>query len=188
MRASILLGFLLTVLGCAQAQRPVPATPEALDASNTAVVISRGFARSTGLFGSEDTIHGQLSFVRKEEPLDTVDLLSEQGGWATDTGAHRIQVVSPGTYYMHFAKHGTSTLLHRIETLFLPGFNVEPGDVIYLGDIDLLSRIDPANRRSRLAVAEVKNKTSEARAALQAAYPQLAGRMQTRLVRCLICR
>ncbi|MEL6681035.1 MAG: hypothetical protein AAFQ09_00135 [Pseudomonadota bacterium] len=134
--------------------------------------MTRGFVRD-----GSDTIQGDFDFWISDNTT-RVDLLSDQGVVATDTGAYRVQVVQAGSYRLTFVEVGSRSLVASDPAG--SGFTVRPGEVVYLGDIDLRSvGSKPA--------ATVTDRNAQARAAVTLQAPQFAPLMQTRLVTCSVC-
>lgn len=181
---SMALTALLALSGCAEPPAAVPSAPVNLAASGTAVLVSRGFAREGGMMPNTTSVVGGKMFLKRAGDRANVDILSPTGGWAHDTGLYHIQVVPAGTYQLGGVSHGT-TWANTKGLDPLSRLALAPGEVVYIGDIDL--RSVPISSRSFRAEARISDHTAEARAALGAQYPQLASQMQTRLFRCAIC-
>ncbi len=174
---------LAALIGCAQPSMPVPADPATLAPAGQAVLVSRGFARLE-VVGSEtlDVVQGVMA-VRRASGAPLVNLLSQTGGWAHNTGLYNIQVVPAGTYQLGAVSLGNlSTNPSTLDPV--SRIVMAPGEVVYVGDIDL--RAVTEGRSSR-AEARISDQSAQARAGLATQSPQLAAQMKTRLITCLIC-
>lgn len=174
----LIAAALTTLSACAEAPRPIPATAEAAAANGAAVLVSKGFA--PGMLGG---VQGNLYF-RNAATGPSIDVMSNQGGFSTANVGYKVQSVAAGTYQLSGVKVGSSSAYPRGGDP-LSSFVVRPGDVLYLGDIELS---EVRSGRSATPLALIRDHSSAAQAALAAQSPQLAGRMQTRLLTCSFCR
>lgn len=167
------IAALSVLVGCAaEPPAPIPRKAGELAAQGKALVVTRGFVRN-----SYGAIKGDFDFWNNNKNTG-IDLLSKQGMIVRDTGEYYLQVVDAGSYQLVYVQIGTDYLEARDPAG--SAFTVKPGEVVYLGDIELR---DVAGH----AVAGVTDQSEQARAAVAAQAPQFVQKLQTRILNCSVC-
>lgn len=166
---------------CALPPEPAPTSADALDSAGTAVIVSRGAGFAE--LGAE-----QAAFLvaSATAPGRTVDLLTPQGIIASSTYGYTVQTVPAGQYRYSGVRLG------RLEATADggepgSGFALAPGEVVYVGDIEV-RRVGGSMMNPGRPVLLIDDRSDAARAALVQQAPQIADRMQTRIVTCALCQ
>lgn len=180
MRITISVLSVTAMLSACVSQLEPPVTlPSDPAAEDAAVVITRGVGLAAIGGGGETRVSGDLTFATRNRGV-AVDLISPITHGLDNPATYKIQAVPAGDYTLSALKVGPSEAQYSIGRWSQPGFSLRPGDVIYLGDIDLRY----GNGKTEATVSDMR---ADAKSALAASRPDLAARMWTDLVDCPVC-